>query len=411
MKAMKRIVAGSLACATLAASAVSLTGCGSTWALKTDDAEVSSGVYRYALAYAYQYAMYNVDDYTQPVFSQEIDGEPAADYVRQAALDYFIKGYLVIEEKMKELDLSLSDVERYNAETAAKEDWNSDDFASYKEMFESYGITQDDYQKAYYDYSAKYSKVFQAIYGEGGEKEVSREEMEEYFTKNYSNIRYIVASTSGMTDEEIKDTTKQFKGYADEIKDGKTLEDIDKEYTASLHEDETADDTSSAATESTADGETEEETNLISRIGLLTTTSYPEAMVTAVGKMKNGAVQVVDASDSGYIILLEKNNIKDAIETFLDNEDEEQRQDNRFQLLANMKEEDFTAYINDLCENYDESRITYNPAETTELDLAAIFEPDSVASEETASEETSSKEDAASEAEASSAAESTASGE
>ena len=171
MSMKKRIAAGAMACATLA-STMALTGCGTAYALKTDNAEISTGVYRYCLFYAYQNVKYSTQDYTQPILSKDFDGQTGEELVREMAETY-VKPFLVIEDKMKELNLSLDDLTRYNAENSVDSTWSS-----YKEMFEPYGITKSDYQYITYDYSAKYSRVFEAIYGEGGEKEVSREDME-----------------------------------------------------------------------------------------------------------------------------------------------------------------------------------------------------------------------------------------
>ena len=88
-------------------------------------------------------------------------------------------------------------------------------------------------------------------------------------------------------------------------------------------------------------------------------------MVTAVEKLKNGKATFVDASDSGYLILIQKNNIKDAVSDYFDNEDTETKESNIFQILADMKEEEYTAYMNDLAENYDMSEGTWNAADVT----------------------------------------------
>ncbi len=425
MKVMKKITAGALACATLAASAAALGGCGSTWALKTDTAEMSSGVYRYALLYGYQYASYYVEDYTQPVFSQEIDGEPAEDYVRELALTYFIVPYLVTEEKMAELNLSLSDVERYNAEASADEDWASDDYASYVEMLESYGISKEDYQKVYYDYSAKYSKIFRTIYGEGGEFEVSREEMEEYINDYYSDIDYIVKPTSTLTDEELEELQTQLAADAKAINKGsKTLEEIVEEENAADADSEAADSAEessdasaaeSAAEDDSADAEdSTDATEIYSRIDQLSADSYPEELVNAVADMKDGKAQVVDATDSsGCLILVVKNELnEDSIAELLDNEDEDTKEENVFQLLIYMRQDDYTTYMNELCENFDTDSITYNPSETTDLNLAAIFEPDSLTSsdEETEAEASGESADSSEDSESSGAEEDSESG-
>ena len=151
--------------------------------------------------------------------------------------------------------------------------------------------------------------------------------------------------------------------------------------------------------------------NLHHSVGIISTTkNYPEKMVTAVEKLKNGKATFVDASDSGYLILIQKNNIKDAVSDYFDNEDTETKESNIFQILADMKEEEYTAYMNDLAENYDMSKVTWNAAESTDLDLRALFEPDSVTSEEASSpEETTSSKTEQSAAEDAASAASTAS--
>ena len=137
MSMKKRIAAGAMACATLA-STMALTGCGTAYALKTDNAEISTGVYRYCLFYAYQNVKYSTQDYTQPILSKDFDGQTGEELVREMAETY-VKPFLVIEDKMKELNLSLDDLTRYNAENSVDSTWSS-----YKEMFEPYGITKSD---------------------------------------------------------------------------------------------------------------------------------------------------------------------------------------------------------------------------------------------------------------------------
>lgn len=408
MSMKKRIAAGAMACATLA-STMALTGCGTAYALKTDNAEISTGVYRYCLFYAYQNVKYSTQDYTQPILSKDFDGQTGEELVREMAETY-VKPFLVIEDKMKELNLSLDDLTRYNAENSVDSTWSS-----YKEMFEPYGITKSDYQYITYDYSAKYSRVFEAIYGEGGEKEVSREDMETYFNKNYSDVQYISISTSNddgteRTDEELAALKKELKGYATKINNGElTMEEADAAYT-DKHTEKTEDE---EVTASAAEGEedTTSNSNLHHSVGIISTTkNYPEKMVTAVEKLKNGKATFVDASDSGYLILIQKNNIKDAVSDYFDNEDTETKESNIFQILADMKEEEYTAYMNDLAENYDMSKVTWNAAESTDLDLRALFEPDSVTSEEASSpEETTSSKTEQSAAEDAASAASTAS--
>lgn len=386
MKIGKKIAAGSLACATLAASAVSLTACGGsgTWALKTDSAEISSGVYNYCLFAGYQNALYSVDDYTQPVLDQEIDGKPADEWIRNYALEYFVKPFLVVDQKFSELGLHLDDITRFNAEQGAINDWST-----YKETFTPYGITRDDYQYVGYDYNAKFSAIFEAIYGKGGEQEVPQEELDKYFAENYAAVDYIVAETvnadgSTMTDEEIDALVKQFQGFAKQINAGEmTMNQAANKYKGI----------------ETAEGEEEptEGNGLYTYIGSLTsstaTSQFPADFITGIKKAKADTAYALDLSDEGYVILYTKGDDEAAKAAFF-NEEAEAYEQNMFQILVDMKQEDYIAYMDDLVSKFDVSTIVYNEEVTTNLDLKALFEPtepeeeSSAAEEETANSET-----------------------
>lgn len=386
MKIGKKIAAGSLACATLASSALALAGCGGsgTWALKTDSAEISSGVYNYCLFAGYQNALYSVDDYTQPVLDQEIDGKPADEWIRNYALEYFVKPFLVVDQKFSELGLHLDDITRFNAEQGAINDWST-----YKETFTPYGITRDDYQYVGYDYNAKFSAIFEAIYGKGGEQEVPQEELDKYFAENYAAVDYIVAETvnadgSTMTDDEIDALVKQFQGFAKQINAGEmTMNQAANQYSGI----------------ETAEGEEEptEGNGLYTYIGSLTsstaTSQFPADFIAGIKKAKAGTAYALDLSDEGYVILYTKGDDEAAKAEFF-NEEAEAYEQNIFQILVDMKQEDYIAYMDDLVSKFDVSTIVYNEEVTTNLDLKALFEPtepeeeSSAAEEETANSET-----------------------
>lgn len=378
MNTTKKILAGALAAVTVAGAAVAMTGCsGSSWAMKSENGvALPAGVYRYALFYQYQNAMYSVTDYTKPILSQEIEGEPAADWIRQKALDY-VKPFLLIEDKMKELNLQLSDVAKYNAEQYALADWQN-----YGSMFEDYGISRTDLQYANYDYAAKFSRVFEALYGEGGEKEVPEKNLHKYFLKKYTDIDYILAETteadgSVMEDAEIKALEKEMNTYAKQFNAGKkTLEEIANAYGDSV-EGTTADDT---------EGHNHADEYLHSATTEMNASKgYTDDMIKSINKMDNEKAQVLNLSENGYIMLVVKHDIADAEEAFFD-KDSEDYENNIFGLLVDMRGEEYQKEMQELAENYDESKITYNDAEFN-VDLAALFEPDSITSEDgTASE-------------------------
>ncbi len=367
MKIAKKIAAGSLACATLAASAVSLTACGGsgTWALKTDSAEISSGVYNYCLFAGYQNALYSVEDYTKPVLDQEIDGKPADEWIRNYALEYFVKPFLVVDQKFNELGLTLDDITRFNAEQGAINDWSQ-----YKATFTRYGITRDDYQYVSYDYNAKFTAVFEAVYGKGGEKEVPQEEMDKYFAENYAAVDYIVAETvkadgSTMTDKEIDALVTQFQDFAKQINDGG----MTMNQAANKHKGI-----------ETAEGEEEptENNGLYTYIGSLTnssaTSKFPADFISNIKKAKAGKTYALDLSDEGYVILYTKGDDEAAKAEFF-NEEAEAYEQNLFQILVDMKQEEYITYMDDLVNKFDVSTIVYNEEVTTNLDLKNLFEP------------------------------------
>ena len=378
MNKSKKILAGALACATMAGSVGMLVGCSQNsgsgnWAVKTENATINSGVYRYALLSAYESAMYQVEDYTQPILSQKIDGKDAKEVIKEEALEY-LTPFLVIEDKMKEYDLKLSDIARYNAKESAATEWQN-----YGQMLEGFGISQEDVQYCHYDYSAKYSEVFKHIYGEGGEKEVSLSDMKKYAQENYTDLHYLLASTSKsdgteMSEKEITALTKKLEGYATQINAGKkTLEEVAVEYKNSLGD----------TKEENTDSETDTSDILMNVVTAVTTENsrynFPETLVKSVNKAKDNTATTVDLSTSGYIVLFQKSNIKKSLTSYFDKEGENY-DENVFQVLVDMKQEEYVEDMQKLADNYDKKSIEYNDDEIN-VDLVQLFEPESVTSE------------------------------
>ena len=385
MKLSKKILAGALACTAMAGSVGVLAGCGQnscsgSWAMKTENAVINSGVYRYSLLSAYESAMYQVKDQTKPILSQKIDGKDAKKVIKDEAVESLIP-FLVIEDKMKEYDLKLSDIARYNAKEGAASEWQN-----YGNMLKNFGISQEDVQYCHFDYPAKFSEVFRHIYGEGGEKEVSESAMKKYAQENYTDLQYLLATTNksdgtAMNDKEIAALTKKLDGYATQINGGKkTMEEVAVEYKNSLT------DTKTEKTE--GDSETDTSDVLMHAVTSVSTDNsrykFPETLVKAVNKAKDNSATTVDLSSSGYVVLFQKTNIKKTLNTFFDKESEDY-EDNVFQVLVDMKQEEYVKEMQKLADNFDKKRIEYNDDEIN-VDLVQLFEPESVNSE-TASED------------------------
>ncbi|WP_444658882.1 hypothetical protein ACRQV7_15145 [Caproiciproducens sp. R2] len=222
LKKSKKVVAAVLAVAMIAG----MTACKSdkSWAMKNDSLTAPIGVYIYNLYYAYQNAQSLATDSSKPLLEQKIDGKDAQAYIKEKALNS-TKALFVMNDKMKELGLSLTADETKSISSSTDSQW-----AQASSTLEKYGISKNSFNLAYSDYYTKYQKVFTALYGKGGKKEVSDADLKAYFEKNYTDYSYFLkplystdanGSTVMITEAEQAALEKEFNGYAADIKAGK----------------------------------------------------------------------------------------------------------------------------------------------------------------------------------------------
>lgn len=291
MKKIKRIAAAFLALVLTAGMA----GCSTdkSWAMKTDNLTVPIGTYIYYLYAAYQSAGSSVPDTAKPVLEQKIDGQDADAWIKAKALDY-TKELLLVNDKMKELNLSLTAEETKSVSETTDSQWSQ-----YSATLEKYGVSKNSFNLAYSDFYTKYQKVFEALYGKGGKKAVSDADLKAYYEKNYSDFSYVVAplykagtngSYAALTDAEKAALKKEFEGYAADVSAGKkTLQEAADAYKAS----------SKQTTE-----------QLHSSAAVLDTdTSLPADFKTLVKSMKTGEVKAAELSSSGVYALVMKGDI------------------------------------------------------------------------------------------------------
>ncbi|MBW7572796.1 peptidylprolyl isomerase [Caproiciproducens faecalis] len=222
LKTTKKVVAAVLAVAMMAG----ITACKSdkSWAMKNDSLTAPIGVYIYNLYNAYQSAQTMVTDTSKPLLEQKIDGKDANTYIKEKALDA-TKSLFVMNDKMKELGLSLTADETKSISSNTDTQW-----AQASSTLEKYGISKASFNLAYSDYYTKYQKVFTALYGKGGKKEVPEADLKAYFEKNYTDFSYFLkplyssdasGSTVMITKAEQAALEKEFNNYAADIKAGK----------------------------------------------------------------------------------------------------------------------------------------------------------------------------------------------
>lgn len=240
---MKKILK-TAAVITAAAALACSTGCsGDTkWSFSSGENKVTSGSWIFN---TYVYTMDAVSELQKEDSGNTIsnidfekkliDGQPAKDWIylkakidckRQLTLDNLMKKYgAVVDtadvESMKQLYVNYY----YNGS---------------KDLFEQLGVSEDSFVDAYVMPGYKSDAIFKKLYGKGGEKAVSDEEVKKYFTDNYVtyySLSYSLKTTdengsSVAVDDDTKDKINEsFNKYKHMLNDqGKTTKDVDDQY-------------------------------------------------------------------------------------------------------------------------------------------------------------------------------------
>lgn len=323
-KFLKRAAAGALALAMCAG----LAGCYSedkAWAAKMGDDTMPIGGYIYYLSSAYSQGAALVED-GQEVLKNTIDGQNAEEWVEAKALEH-LKSFYFVEQKFNELGLSLDEEDQETISNASNSMWSY-----YKTAFENMGVAQDSFTKAYAEYNVKMQKVMLAMYGEGGERALSEDEMHDYYTENYTYYNYFyVALTT--TDEEGKSQVLE-----DEAKEA-VLDDLREHVKKISSGDETLD--LASANYANATG-TEPS---LGTPAAIRTENLSEQFAEALNGLKNGEAALVDLSSGAYV--LQKMDVEEDYEALMDDEDR------RAGLIAEMKGEEFSDYVAEQSANVD----------------------------------------------------------
>ncbi len=233
-KFWKRTVAAVLA----AFMAMSCTACSSedaTWAAKRGEETIPIGAYIYYLFTAYNEAASQVEDSSASILSQTIDGENAETWITNRAVQN-VRNLFLVDERMQEMNLSLSEEEQQQIESSANTQWTY--MGSILE--DEFGIAKSSFELAGPAYTLKSAKIFNALYGPDGTSPVPQEDVEAYFEENYTSYAYLIrplyktsdtgeegSDTSSasseiieMTDEEIAAAKQEFDYFATQISNG-----------------------------------------------------------------------------------------------------------------------------------------------------------------------------------------------
>lgn len=319
MKALKKITALIL----VLAMSVSLSGCYNqdlTWAAKDGDDTVAIGVYLYYLYCAIDDAGDYVDSDTD-VLDATIEGEDAETWIKAKAMNY-LQSYIWVNKKVEEYNLDLTEDEKSSASQTTSYLINN-----YLTSFDDFGISEDSLNKAYTEYNIKFKKLFDYYYNEGGEFEISKDDLKESYCDGKYSFQYITASltttdddgnTVDISDAEKDTLTTSFEGYKKKIETGyQTLEYSGQELQVELGLD-SAPYTSVDATDFVED-------------------IYPTEIMNAVKEMDDNTLQILESD--GQLILLQKNNIEDSFETAYSTASD------KLSMMLDLKGDEFNQYI------------------------------------------------------------------
>ncbi len=389
-KIMKKLVAGVSACLLLVSA---LSGCYSedkAWAARRGDDTAPIGTYIYYLSNAYQEALTLVEDDTKSVFDQEIDGKDGAQWVKDRARES-LKLMYYVDQRMEDLGLTLDEDDQSQIESLTGSQWSA-----YSASFDQYGIAQTSLERAYSQFIVEYQKVFEAVYGPGGEKEVSDDELREYYEGTYVDVDYFTCaytkynesgSTDTMTDDEKAEAAKEYQQYVTRIQNGElTMEEAAEEYQAARDEEAAAASSSSSESSSSSSSSSDDSnSNLASETVNLDNSYYPEDMTAKIKEMDENTVDFVDLPDSNMFVIIQKNPISEACDEMLS--DAEQR----LSVLSELKNDEYTADMEEGANALDD--ITFNDSVLDSYDPHMFFSESDLSS---ASSESSSSESSAS---------------
>lgn len=324
----------------------------SEWSYKTNDKELAIGVYIYSLDTAYQKAKSyaeKLDDYDETKDSwleMEItddDGkkEVASKWIKEQAKTMCLS-YLVLEEQLKKENVEIPESSIASADEQAETYWNVGQYADYgyfmpmSEDLEPYGISLESFRYCSTEYSVRYQALFDKLYKKGGSKEVSDEELTEYFNKNYTDYSYFTvnlytssadesgqSTNTAMSEKEAKKVTDEIDGYVKDVNGGKSYDDVLKAYMK--------------ANKIDSDPST-------SQIENLENSSLGDEVKNAIKKLDNNkaAAVKVGSGDSAVYYFVYKRNIKDSAKDYLSDEN------NSYSVLSSMKSDEYDKYIKDL---------------------------------------------------------------
>lgn len=355
MKPFKKVAAFLLAAVMIALSAgctpVSLS---KEWSYRYGDNELSIGVYIYSLYQAYNQAQsyaqkneeYSSDKSFMDLEITDDDGktEIAKTWILNEA-DKITRRILAADSELAKYNITVDTATLDEAKSNAQNIWDIGSYASYgyfnpmSAELEPYGISFDSFYISSYAAMAKESALYEGIYGKGGAKEVSDDEIKDYFNENYTDYSFFSvnlyttdtnddgnSTNTALSDDEKKKIEDELEGYVDDIKSGKTFDNVLKTY---MEANEITSDPSQSGTED------------------LENSSIGDEIKGKLKEMKEGTADTLQVGDgdTAVLYLIYKGSASKIADEYLS------KDTNRSDVLSYIKRDEFNDYIEEVAKN------------------------------------------------------------
>jgi len=362
MKPTVKIVSLLLAVMMLFTAIMSGCSISKEWSYKTSDKELAIGVYIYALYNAYSRAQSyaeKLDDYDstkdtwldKEITDDDGNTEVASKWIKNQAQLICLE-ILAVEQELKRLNATADEAMVSNLDSAADSNWNfGTTYTQYigyvqplKTTLEPYGISYDSFKLVTSTFVANEDKLFEAIYLEGGEQEVSKDEIKKYFDENYVRYSYLpvqlytsttdeagTSSNVAMSDADVKKITDEFEGYAKQVNAASN-----------------ASETSSKLLSEYLTANGQDESSIVTNTAKKDETNAGEELEKAINDLGEGKATTlkVGEGENATLYYVFRYTQKEAEDDYLNDT-------NKTAIVSKMKEKDFTAYMKELADKLD----------------------------------------------------------
>lgn len=298
------------------------------------------------------------------------------DFVKEETVK-LLKQYAAVYAKLKESENLLTDDEKYSTDMTAQSYWYIGcDYNTYY-YYSSYGYDMSSFTPLstdltangvaletytlYCEYEAMLEKYFNLLYSEGGEKEVSKDELNAYLSEHFvvaDLLSFSMNDESGeqKSEDELTALKAKIDAYADRINAGESFKTIVDEYNAENTTETEETETEEEETEDEGEGETEGEGEDTftpeSYMNLLgdSETDYSSELFDGVKAIEVGKAAVTTDSTGAYYVLESKEDIL-AESYWLDQV--------KTSILLTLKQDEYNEYLNEFSASLGVKESTY----------------------------------------------------